>query len=122
GGHGHNVNTRAALAHVLTDTLGSVGAIIAGVLVLVFGWNRADPLVSSLIGVLVLWGGWRLVRDTSRVLMEGSPIEVDIADVEVTIRGVHGVGDLHDLHDWSISEGFDVLTVHVVIGKGHHGI
>ena len=122
GGHGHNVNTRAALAHVLTDALGSVGAILAGALVLLFGWNRADPLVSSLIGVLVLWGGWRLVRDTSRVLMEGSPVEIDIADLEGTLRSVPGVVDFHDLHVWSISDGFDVLTVHVVVAKGHHGI
>jgi len=122
GGHGHNVNTRAALAHVLTDALGSVGAILAGALVLLFGWNRADPLVSSLIGVLVLWGGWRLVRDTSRVLMEGSPVEIDVADLEGTLRGVPGVVDFHDLHVWSISDGFDVLTVHVVVAKGYHGI
>jgi cobalt-zinc-cadmium efflux system protein len=121
GGHGHNVNTRAALAHVLTDALGSVGAIVAGVLVLVFGWNRADPLMSSLIGVLVLWGGWRLVRDTSHVLMEGSPIEIDIAHLEETLRSVPGVVDFHDLHVWSISDGFDVLTVHVVLAKGYHG-
>ena len=121
GGHGHNVNTRAALAHVLTDALGSVGAILAGVLVLVFGWNRADPLVSSLIGLLVLWGGWRLVRDTSRVLMEGSPVEIDIADLEETLRGVPGVAGFHDLHVWSISDGFDVLTVHVVLASGYHG-
>jgi cobalt-zinc-cadmium efflux system protein len=122
GGHGHNVNTRAALAHVLTDALGSVGAIIAGALVLLFGWHRADPLVSSLIGVLVLWGGWRLVRETSRVLMEGSPVEIDIADLEGTLRGVPGVVDFHDLHVWSISDGFNVLTVHVVVAKGYHGI
>ncbi len=122
GGHGHNVNTRAALAHVLTDALGSVGAILAGALVLLFGWNRADPLVSSLIGVLVLWGGWRLVRETSRVLMEGSPVEIDIADLEETLRSVPGVVDFHDLHVWSISDGFDVLTVHVVVAKGYHGI
>ena len=122
GGHGHNVNTRAALAHVLTDALGSVGAIFAGALVLLFGWNRADPLVSSLIGVLVLWGGWRLVRDTSRVLMEGSPVEIDVADLEGTLRAVPGVVDFHDLHVWSISDGFDVLTVHVVVAKGYHGI
>ena len=119
--HGHNVNTRAALAHVLTDALGSVGAILAGALVLRFGWNRADPLISVVIGVLVLWGGYRLVRDTSRVLMEGSPIEIDIAHVEETIRGVPGVVDFHDLHVWSISDGFDVLTVHVVLARGFHG-
>lgn len=121
GEKGHNVNTRAALAHVLSDALGSVGAIAAGVMILAFGWTRADPVISAAIGVLVLWGGWRLVRDTTRVLMEGSPVEIDIAHVEDTIRGVAGVVDLHDLHVWSISSGFDVLTVHVVIGKGHHG-
>jgi cobalt-zinc-cadmium efflux system protein len=121
GGHGHNVNTRAALAHVLTDALGSVGAILAGVLVLGFGWNRADPLVSAMIGVLVLWGGYRLVRDTSRVLMEGSPVEIDIANLEQTLRAVPGVAGFHDLHVWSISDGFDVLTVHVVLARGYHG-
>jgi cobalt-zinc-cadmium efflux system protein len=121
GEHGHNVNTRAALAHVLTDALGSVGAILAGVLVLVYGFRRADPLISAAIAVLVLWGGWRLVRDTSRVLMEGSPVEIDIEHLEDTIRGVPGVVDFHDLHVWSISDGFDVLTVHVVLARGFHG-
>ena len=121
GSSGHNVNTRAALAHVLSDALGSVGAIVAGVLILAFGWTRADPVISVVIGALILWGGWRLVRDTSRVLMEGSPVEIDIEHVEDTIRLVPGVVDLHDLHVWSISEGFDVLTVHIVIGKDHHG-
>jgi len=122
GAHGHNVNTRAALMHVLTDAIGSVGAIVAGVLVVWFGWNRADPAISAVIGVLVLWGGWRLVRDTSRVLMEGSPTEIDIEHVEKTLRSVPGVRDFHDLHVWSISDGFPVLTVHVVLEKGHHGI
>ena len=122
GSHGHNVNTRAALAHVLSDALGSVGAIIAGVLVLTLGWTRADPAISAVIGLLVLWGGWRLVRDTSRVLMEGSPVEINIAQVEDTLRTVPGVEGFHDLHVWSISDGFDVLTVHIVIGSGYHGI
>jgi len=121
GSHGHNVNTRAALAHVLSDALGSVGAIVGGVLVSTLGWYRADPVISVVIGVLILWGGFKLVRDTSHVLMEGSPIEVDIADIEKTIRSVPGVVDFHDLHVWSISEGFDVLTVHIVIARGFHG-
>ncbi|WP_437997518.1 cation diffusion facilitator family transporter [Sorangium sp. So ce185] len=121
GERGHNINTRAALAHVLSDALGSVGAIVAGVLILAFGWTRADPVISAAIGTLVLWGGWRLVRDTSRVLMEGSPIEIDLAHVEDTIRSVPGVLDFHDLHVWSISDGFNVLTVHVVLARGYHG-
>ena len=121
GAHGQNVNTRGAFAHVLTDALGSVGAIAAGALVLAFGWYRADPVISAVIGVLVLWSGWRLVLETSHVLMEGSPIEIDLAHVEDTVRGVPGVADLHDLHVWSISDGFDVLTVHVVLDHGYHG-
>ncbi len=121
GAHGHNVNTRGAFAHVLTDALGSVGAILAGALVLLFGWNRADPVISAAIGVLVLWSGWRLVLETSRVLMEGSPIEIDLAHIEETLRSVPGVADFHDLHVWSISDGFDVLTVHVVLDQGYHG-
>ena len=121
GQHGHNINTRGALAHVLTDALGSVGAIAAGALVLAFGWNRADPAISAAIAVLVLWSGYRLVTETSRVLMEGSPVEVDIAHIEETLRGVPGVDDFHDLHVWSISDGFDVLTVHVVLTHGFHG-
>ena len=106
---------------MITDALGSVGAILAGVLVLAFGWNRADPVISAAIGVLVLWSGYRLVRETSHVLMEGSPIEIDLAHIEDTLRGVPGVVDFHDLHVWSISDGFDVLTVHVVLDRGYHG-
>lgn len=121
GAEGHNVNTRGALMHVLSDALGSVGAILAGVLVLAFGWYRADPVVSAAIGVLVLRSGFRLVQETSRVLMEGSPVEVDIAHVEDTLLHVPGVASCHDLHVWSISDGFDVLTVHVVLQKGFHG-
>jgi cobalt-zinc-cadmium efflux system protein len=122
GAHGQNLNTRGALAHVLTDALGSVGAIAAGVVVLASGWNRADPLISAAIGVLILWSGYGLVRDTSRVLMEGTPFEVDVAHIEDTIRSVPGVVDFHDLHIWSISDGFDVLTAHVVVAGGFHGI
>ena len=122
GEGGQNVNTRAALAHVLSDALGSVGAMVSAGLILGFGWTRADATISFAIGALILWSGWRLVRDTSHVLMEGTPAEMDLHDVEETIRATPGVAELHDLHVWSISEGYDVLTVHVVIAPGHHGI
>lgn len=117
----HNANTRAALAHVLSDALGSLGAIVAGVLVLTMDMPRADPVIGIGIGLLVAWGGFRLVRDTTRVLMEGTPPHIDLAEVEATIRAVPGVAGVHDLHVWTISEGFDSLTVHVVIARGHHG-
>jgi cobalt-zinc-cadmium efflux system protein len=121
GATGKNTNTKAALFHVLSDALGSVGAIAAAALVLAFGWTAADTVASVVIGVLVLYGGWRLLRETTHVLMEGTPVEVDVAEVEATIRAVPGVVDVHDLHVWSISDGFDVMTVHVVVGPSHHG-
>lgn len=117
----HNANTRAALAHVLSDALGSIGAIIAGALVWGWGVRRADPLTSVIIAVLVAYSGYRLVRDTTRVLMEGTPGHVDMKRVEAVIRAVPGVADMHDLHVWTISDGFDALTVHVVLTRGSHG-
>lgn len=121
GSDGHNVNTRAALAHVLSDAAGSVGAIVASVLVLRWGWYRADPAMGIGIALLVFVSGVRIVRSTSRVLMEGTPFEIDVAGIEETLRAVPGVADFHDLHVWSISEEFHVLTVHVALAQGHHG-
>jgi cobalt-zinc-cadmium efflux system protein len=116
-----NANVRAALAHVISDTLGSVAAIAAAVAVLAFGWPRADAAASVLVAGLVLWSAWRLVRRTASVLMESVPPGLVMAELEQTIRGTPGVSDLHDLHAWRISEGFDVVTVHVVLDGARHG-
>jgi len=116
-----NANVRAALAHVLSDTLGSVAAIGAAVGVLAFGWTRADTAASVLVAALVLWSAWRLVRRTASVLMESTPPGLAMAELEQTIRTTAGVSDLHDLHAWRISEGFDVVTVHVVLDGALHG-
>lgn len=121
-GHGgHNLNTRAALFHVLSDAAGSVGAIAAALLLLFFGWARADAAVSFLLAGLILYGAWRLVKSAVAVLMEGAPREVSMPDVETTILGTEGVLGLHDLHAWSISDGFPVVTAHVVVGEGRDG-
>jgi cobalt-zinc-cadmium efflux system protein len=117
----HNENTRAALAHVLSDAGGSVAAMIAAVLVLVWGWQRADPLISVGLAVLIFWSAWRLVTRTLDVLMEGTPAGLAAGDLERTIRETPGVAALHDLHAWTISEGFEAVTVHVVLDGSHHG-
>jgi cobalt-zinc-cadmium efflux system protein len=116
-----NVNVRAALAHVLADAAGSVAAIVAGVLILTLGLHLADPLASIAISLLILLGAWRLVRESVDVLMEGVPRSIDVAQVEKVVRDTPGVSDLHDLHVWSVSEGFPVVTVHVVLSPGYHG-
>ena len=120
-GDNHNPNTRAAYLHVLSDALGSVGAILAAAFVMSFGWRRADPIVSLLIAGLILWGAWRLVRETVSVLMEGTPEHIDIISIETTIRSVPGICEVHDLHVWTISENFHVLTAHVVLNGSRHG-
>jgi cobalt-zinc-cadmium efflux system protein len=122
-GHGHarNANVRAALAHVLSDAAGSVAAIAAAACVLFLGWRRADTLISVALALLILWSAWRLITRTADVLMEGAPVGLMVADLDRTIRQTQGVADLHDLHAWTISDGFDVVTVHVVLDGSRHG-
>jgi cobalt-zinc-cadmium efflux system protein len=117
----HNPNTRAALAHVASDALGSIGAIASAVLVMTFGLRRADVVVSAFIALLLVVGSVRLVRRSAAVLMEGSPPALDLEALERTIEATPGVGTWHDLHAWTISEGFDAVSVHVVLAEGFHG-
>ena len=117
-----SLNVRAALAHVATDALGSVAAILAGLAVLFFDFRRADPALSVLIAVLVAYSGWRVLRETTAILLEAVPPHVDMAEVERLISETEGVAGLHDLHVWRISDQFDALTVHVTLAKGAHGV
>lgn len=118
---GGSINVRAALFHVLSDALGSVAAIVAGTLVLGWGWTMADPIASLVIAVFILWGAVRLLRDTTHVLMEGAPEGIDVQELEATIRATEGVADVHDLHVWSLVPGEVLLSAHVVLRAGAHG-
>lgn len=120
-GESHNVNTRAALAHVISDAIGSMGALLAGALVLWADWAWADPVISVAIACLVLASGARLLHSTTQVLMEGTPHGLDVHAVEAEIGHVPGVAAVHDLHVWCISDGFPIVTVHVVLSQGSHG-
>lgn len=116
-----SINVRAALAHVLADALGSLAAIAASVAVLRFSFPQADALASILISILILWGATKLLRESAAVLMEQTPPGVSATAIEATIRATPGVRDLHDLHVWTISDGFPVVTVHVVLSGQAHG-
>jgi cobalt-zinc-cadmium efflux system protein len=120
-GQRDSLNVRAALAHVLTDALGSVAAIAAGVAVVLWDMTRADPVLSAGIAVLVAWSGFRVVKETAGILLEGAPPHIDVGAVERTIQQTRGVAEVHDLHVWRISEKFDALTVHVQLCRGEHG-
>ncbi|MGH2997276.1 MAG: cation diffusion facilitator family transporter, partial [Gaiellaceae bacterium] len=113
-----------ALRHVLADLLGSVGVIVAATVVLATGWREADPLVSILIGVLVLASSWTIFRDSVGILLEGTPRGIDAEAVGRAMAGAEGVREVHDLHIWTITSGFPSLSAHVLVAPGAdcHGI
>lgn len=115
-GKSENLNMRGAWLHVLGDTLGSVGAIAAGGLIWAFGWAWADPLASVIIGLLILFSAWNLLKESVAVLMEGAPGHIDVDDVRDAMRKVDGVLAVHDLHIWTISSGLISLSAHVDVG------
>ncbi|GGJ96467.1 cadmium, cobalt and zinc/H(+)-K(+) antiporter [Lentibacillus kapialis] len=110
-----NLNLRAAFLHVLGDLLGSVGAIIAALLIMLFGFGWADPLASVLVALLVLISGWRVTKDAVHVLMEGTPKSVELDDIIQTIEALPEIVDIHDLHVWSITSGENALSCHAVV-------
>jgi len=114
---GESLNMQGALRHVLADLLGSVGAISAALIIILTGWRYADPIVSALIGVLVLASSWRLLRDSVGILLEMSPPGVDANEVGRRMASVPGVREVHDLHVWTITSGFPALAAHVLVGQ-----
>ena len=112
-----SLNVSAALRHVLADLLGSLGVIVAAVVILTTGWEYADPAVSVLIGVLVLGSSWGILRDSTQILLEGSPPGTDVEEVGRAMAGMAGVTQVHDLHVWTITSGFPALAAHVLVGR-----
>ena len=115
---GTSLNRRAASRHVLADLLGSVGVLVAGVVVLATGWAYADPLVSLGIGALVLASSWSVLRDSVTILLEGTPAGMDAGAIGSAMVGVPGVQEVHDLHVWTITSGFPSLSAHVLVPEG----
>lgn len=114
----HNLNVRAAFLHVLGDLLGSVGAVVASLLILLFGFGWADPLASVIVALIITVSGVRVTKEAIHVLMEGTPKNIDIQKVIDLLKGTQHVVDIHDLHVWSITSGHNALSCHVVVKEG----
>ncbi len=112
-----NVNTRAALLHVMGDLMGSVAAIVAGAVIWLGGPAIVDPLLSMFVGALLLHATWKILRDSIRILLDGTPEETDFDTVGVYIRSVPGVDEVHDLHVWTIAPGQNAVQCHVRISS-----
>ncbi len=116
GGHDHDdLNARAAFLHVLGDALSSVGVIVAGFIILFTSWYWVDTVASVLIGVVILTGAWRVLKETIHILNEGAPDGSSAESVEQELQGIPGIISAHDIHVWTIEPGYTVLSAHVVL-------
>ena len=112
---GDNLNVRAAALHVFSDVGVSVGVIVAGVVILLTGWTVADPLLSVGIAGLIAVGAWRILRETTDILLEATPKDINLPALVQDMMKVPGVQDVHDLHIWSITSGMSALSCHALI-------
>jgi cobalt-zinc-cadmium efflux system protein len=110
-----SLNTRGAYLHVLGDALGSLGALLAAGIIMLTGWTVADPIVSILLSLLILVGAWRLIRESTDILLESVPRHVSLAEVQGRMLAVPGVSAVHDLHVWTVTSGMVAMSGHAVV-------
>jgi cobalt-zinc-cadmium efflux system protein len=111
----NNVNLKSAYIHIIGDAIGSLGAIVAGLLMYFFKWYVADPIISVLVSVLILKSAWGIISNTVHILMEGTPSNVDQSEIKQALLQIEGVIDVHDLHIWTITSGLDSLSCHLLV-------
>jgi cobalt-zinc-cadmium efflux system protein len=112
-GSEHDLNMRSAFIHLAGDAVSTFAAILAGIGIALTGWQWLDPLVSVLIGALILWNAWSIIRETLNILVEGTPRDVNLDEIVRDLRRVNGVKDVHDLHVWSITQSMRSLSAHI---------
>ena len=115
GGHKHGMAMRAVFVHVISDLIGSIGVLASGALNYFTGWMQADPAVSILIGGLVLYGSWGLVREGVDILMESVPRHIDLNQMRTDLLAVSGTEEVHDLHVWCLTTRQIALSAHAVV-------
>ncbi|OEH85090.1 zinc transporter ZitB [Desulfuribacillus stibiiarsenatis] len=114
----HNINMRSAYLHILGDALGSVGAIIAGFLMIAFSWYLADPIISVVVALLIIKSAWSIIVHSVNILMESAPSNISHTEIVEALEYIDGVLDVHDLHVWTITSGFPALSCHIRIQVG----
>ena len=117
-GAAENLNVRGAYLEVVADTLGSLAVVVSAVVTALFGWARADAVIGAAIGLFIVPRAWQLGRDAVRVLVQAAPAHLDPRLVELSLRAVDGVTDVHDLHIWTLTSQMDVVTAHLRVVAG----
>jgi len=112
-----DLNIRSAYLHMLGDAAASLGVVIAGIVIALTSLFIADPIVSIIFALLVLWSSWRIFTESIQMLLEGIPVGMELDEVESSILNVNGVLNVHDLHVWTISSGLIACTCHIVVSE-----
>lgn len=113
-GSEHDLNLRSAFLHLMGDVMSTLGAVAAGIVIVFTKWNWLDPLVSALIGAIILWNAWGILRQAIHILLESTPESIDLNKMVEELSKVEGVINVHDLHVWSINESLRALSAHIV--------
>jgi cobalt-zinc-cadmium efflux system protein len=117
-GAAESLNVRGAYYEVVADTLGSIGVIVAAVVMAATGWGWVDPVVGAAIGLFILPRAWRLGGEAVRVLVQAAPAGTDLDAISTALSGIEGVNGVHDLHVWTLTSDMDVLTAHIAVNDG----
>jgi cobalt-zinc-cadmium efflux system protein len=113
-GSDHDLNLRSAFVHLMGDVISTIGAVIAGVIIYFTGANWLDPLVSVLIGCLILYNAWSIIKDSVDILLEATPRDIDTNKLVQDIKQIQGVLDIHDIHIWSITQNLRTMSAHIL--------
>jgi cobalt-zinc-cadmium efflux system protein len=111
----NDINIRSAFVHMMGDLLGSIGILIGAIVIRYTGWAQIDPILSILIGILIIWTAWDIIKESLNILLEGLPTGLELQAVLSAMREVEGVMNVHDLHIWSLGSNTRALSCHVLI-------
>jgi len=115
-GNRENLNTDAALWHMISDALSSVGVILGSLVIIFTGFFLADPIIGVLIGIVILRGAWKVIKESVDILLEATPKDINLEEIVQTLKNnIQGINDIHDLHIWTITSGLRALSAHVLI-------
>jgi len=113
-GSEHDLNVRSAFTHLMGDVFSTIGAVIAGLIIYFTGANWLDPFVSVLIGFLILYNAWGILRDSVNILLEATPRDIDVSKLVQDVMEIQGVLGVHDLHIWSIAQNLRTMSAHIL--------
>jgi cobalt-zinc-cadmium efflux system protein len=114
-----SLNVEGAFQHILNDLFAFIATAVAGLVILLTGWTRADAVAALIVAALMAKAGWELIRESWRIFLEAAPRGIDVAAIDANLHAVDGVRDVHDLHVWEVTSGFPALSAHILVDRSH---